>query len=96
MVHFIEIYNNYCFYPLIWAQNMDFVDRKYLEHLVNYFTTSISLGWWQLIIVGSNFGRLRLVFLQKLRFSYIFSYISIQNMRQNKQRYPAPFRVGEG
>ena len=77
-------------YPLIWAKNMDFLDRKYSENPFVFFITPIPWHWWRLISIKSQLERLRSFFLQKIRFFYIFPYILVHNRRQNTNNVIRP------
>ena len=69
---------------------MDFLDRKYPENPFVFFITPIPWHWWRLISIKSQLERLRSVFLQKIRFFYIFPYILVHNRRQNTNNVIRP------
>ena len=75
---------------------MNFVDRKCPEKPPKYDITSISLGLWRIITIGSDLKRVRVFFLQKVRFSYTFLYISIQKGGKTQRPLSGPVPGGGG
>ena len=49
-----------------------------------FFVTSIPYRWWRLTVIKSKSERVRSFFFQKLRFLYIFPYISVHKAREKK------------
>ena len=69
---------------------MDFLDRKYPENPFVFLILSIPWHWWRLISIKCQLERLRSFFFQKIRFFYIFPYISIHNRWQNTNNVIRP------